>query len=182
MFGYTGYKKSGFTLAEVLVTLGIIGIVATLTVPSMVMNYQRRIMESKLKKAYSIATNACERMLTEENVSRVNETEIYGKYGDDLNDNDIKLYFKTTKSGGNVNGKGYAINLPDSTVLYLKAENNGFTFYTDVDGADSGSNTAGVDLFEFKLDSNCSYDSNLGENPSDEATKFNDVVENDWKI
>lgn len=31
--------KSGFTLAEVLITLGVIGIVAALTIPQLVKNY-----------------------------------------------------------------------------------------------------------------------------------------------
>ena len=35
--------KFGFTLAEVLITLGIIGVVAALTLPSLVTNYQKQI-------------------------------------------------------------------------------------------------------------------------------------------
>ena len=34
--------KHGFTLAEVLVTLGIIGIVAALTIPALIGNYQKQ--------------------------------------------------------------------------------------------------------------------------------------------
>lgn len=33
-------KKFGFTLAEVLITLGIIGIVATMTIPVLISNHQ----------------------------------------------------------------------------------------------------------------------------------------------
>lgn len=43
----------GFTLAEVLVTLGIIGIVAALTIPTLVANYRKKVVVSKLKKVYS---------------------------------------------------------------------------------------------------------------------------------
>ena len=35
--------KFGFTLAEVLITLGIIGVVAALTLPSLVTNYQKQV-------------------------------------------------------------------------------------------------------------------------------------------
>lgn len=35
-------SKKGFTLAEVLITLGIIGVVAALTMPSIIANYQKR--------------------------------------------------------------------------------------------------------------------------------------------
>ena len=37
------YKlKNGFTLAEVLITLGIIGVVAALTIPALIGNYQKK--------------------------------------------------------------------------------------------------------------------------------------------
>ena len=38
----TGHWSKGFTLAEVLITLAIIGIVAVLTIPTLVANYQER--------------------------------------------------------------------------------------------------------------------------------------------
>ncbi|MDR1327493.1 MAG: type II secretion system GspH family protein [Heliobacteriaceae bacterium] len=44
----------GFTLAEVLITLGIIGVVAALTMPSLVANYQKHVTVTRLKKAYSL--------------------------------------------------------------------------------------------------------------------------------
>ena len=37
----------GFTLAEVLVTLGIIGVVAALTLPSLITNYRRKELETR---------------------------------------------------------------------------------------------------------------------------------------
>jgi prepilin-type N-terminal cleavage/methylation domain-containing protein len=45
--------KKGFTLAEVLITLGIIGVVAALTMPSLIVNYQKQQTVIQLKKAYS---------------------------------------------------------------------------------------------------------------------------------
>lgn len=36
------YKNSAFTLAEVLITLGIIGIVASLTLPSLIQKYHEK--------------------------------------------------------------------------------------------------------------------------------------------
>ena len=45
-------KRSAFTLAEVLITLGIIGVVAAVTIPALVTTYQKRATESQLKKAY----------------------------------------------------------------------------------------------------------------------------------
>ena len=46
-------NKKGFTLAEVLIVLGIIGIVAQVTLPSLVKSYQKTIYVSSLKKAYT---------------------------------------------------------------------------------------------------------------------------------
>ena len=48
----------GFTLAEVLITLGIIGIVAAVTLPSLIGNYQKKQAVSQLKVAYSILSQA----------------------------------------------------------------------------------------------------------------------------
>lgn len=42
--------KSGFTLAEVMITLGIIGIVAAITLPSVMSNYQYKTVGVKLSK------------------------------------------------------------------------------------------------------------------------------------
>ena len=45
--------KWAFTLAEVLITLGIIGIVAALTIPTIYANIQHKIATSRLKTFYS---------------------------------------------------------------------------------------------------------------------------------
>ncbi len=46
-------KKFAFTLAEVLITLGIIGIIAAMTVPNLVNKYQKNMTVSKVQKAYA---------------------------------------------------------------------------------------------------------------------------------
>lgn len=46
-------KKYGFTLAEVLITLGIIGIIAVLTLPKIISKYNETITINKLRKTYS---------------------------------------------------------------------------------------------------------------------------------
>ena len=47
------YRKFGFTLAEVLITLGIIGVVAALTMPVLIQKYQEHVTVNKVKKIYS---------------------------------------------------------------------------------------------------------------------------------
>ena len=39
-------KKAAFTLAEVLITLGIIGIVAAMTMPMLIAKYQKLVVET----------------------------------------------------------------------------------------------------------------------------------------
>lgn len=50
--------KIAFTLAEVLITLGIIGVVAAMTIPSLITNYQEKQRVSQLKKVYSALSQA----------------------------------------------------------------------------------------------------------------------------
>lgn len=49
------YKNlKGFTMAEVLITIGVIGIVAAMTLPGVIKNYQRKVLETQFKKSVSI--------------------------------------------------------------------------------------------------------------------------------
>ena len=51
-------KKAAFTLAETLITLTIIGVIAALTIPSLISEYQKHTYVVGLKKAYSQLQNA----------------------------------------------------------------------------------------------------------------------------
>ena len=53
-------QKAAFTLAEVLITLGIIGIVAAMTMPMIVENTKKQQTVVQLKKAYSVLSQAVE--------------------------------------------------------------------------------------------------------------------------
>ena len=46
-------KKLGFTLAETLIVLAIIGVVASLTVPNVIKRYQEQETVNKIRKFYS---------------------------------------------------------------------------------------------------------------------------------
>ena len=50
--------KKGFTLAEVLITIAIIGVVAVLTVPVLVQNYKKQVATTRLKNFYSTMQQA----------------------------------------------------------------------------------------------------------------------------
>ena len=55
---YFRHWCGAFTLAEILITLGIIGVVAAMTLPSLVQNYRKSVVENKLKSEYSLISNA----------------------------------------------------------------------------------------------------------------------------
>ena len=51
-------RKRAFTLAEVLITLGIIGVVAALTIPNLLVSYEKKQTVSRLQKVYSVLNQA----------------------------------------------------------------------------------------------------------------------------
>ena len=53
-------KRPAFTLAEVLITLGIIGVVAAMTMPSLITNYRKKQTVVQLKKVYSELSQAAQ--------------------------------------------------------------------------------------------------------------------------
>lgn len=55
-------KRKGFTLAEVLITLGIIGVVAAMTIPTLIADSQKAQYVSSLKKAYANFNHALAQM------------------------------------------------------------------------------------------------------------------------
>lgn len=48
----------GFTLAEVLITLGIIGIISAMTIPALISEYRQKALDNNFKLAYSYINNA----------------------------------------------------------------------------------------------------------------------------
>lgn len=50
--------KKAFTLAEVLITLGIIGVVAAMTMPSLIQKHNEKVIVNQLKKVYSTLSQA----------------------------------------------------------------------------------------------------------------------------
>lgn len=53
LYSNKGLRHNGFTLAETLITLVIVGVVAALTVPTIITKYQKEQTVTRLKKAYS---------------------------------------------------------------------------------------------------------------------------------
>ncbi|PWL79727.1 hypothetical protein DBY21_02990 [Candidatus Gastranaerophilales bacterium] len=67
-----------FTLAEVLITLGIIGIVASMTLPALIHKNQNKALEAALKKNYSAISQALD-MYQAQTGERIKAGEIEGR-------------------------------------------------------------------------------------------------------
>ena len=59
------YRKTAFTMAEVLITLGIIGIVAAMTLPSLIGKYQKKVTVTRLKRTYTVLSQAVQRSIAD---------------------------------------------------------------------------------------------------------------------
>lgn len=69
---------NGFTLAEVLITLGIIGVIAAITLPILIGNYQKHLVETKLKETYSILSQMMLNSVAENGESTNWDYPVYG--------------------------------------------------------------------------------------------------------
>lgn len=95
-------KKKGFTLAEVLITLGIIGIVAEITIPSLYHDFQEQNYKVAYKKAFSVASQAWANAVADYKIVPVVDiVEVNSKVTNFLA---FESYFKTTAvcDGSNV--------------------------------------------------------------------------------
>ena len=112
-------KKAAFTLAEVLITLGIIGVVTAMTMPSLIQNYQEKATVTKLKKCYSLVSQAYVSILNDEGGSDTlqagDDLEMMEKFG---------KYLKYQKTCGR--NKGCFPN-----VTYKSVTGNGYSKWED---------------------------------------------------
>ena len=70
-------KKRGFTLAETLVTLGIIGVIAALTAPMLVNSNRNQVNSSKLSTIVTNVENAFTTAIAQEGVDTLYETRMW---------------------------------------------------------------------------------------------------------
>lgn len=174
--------KFGFTLAEVLITLGIIGVVAAITIPNLIANHQKKAIVSQLMEAQSILNQAVKSYAAdtdEEGSSEFDTTLSPQEFGEKY----FKPYLKVARvctrmedgcwKTGNFNGyydlkgKKYTDHVEYSLVL-----NNGMIIgFSKIDGTQlmslivdvnghSNRNVLGKDIFVFYPYNNanlCSY-------------------------
>ena len=176
-------KKSilkSFTLAEVLITLTIIGFVAAMTVPILTANHKRIEYATKLKKFYNIINEAIEMAETDFDApasrwSFDNGSDFFNTY--------LRDYIKHTRvctdnscpvMQGTVNGVAFPIiYLDDGTRFKIFGSPRSIDF--DVNG-DKGPNEFNSDIYTFNLvtDGNITK---VGANPEDELDSRSDLRE-----
>ena len=163
-----------FTLAEVLITLVIIGVVAALTIPNLMQKYTEQTTVKKVQKFYSNLSNAYSLAL--KNNGTVKEWGITGyntESAEKIYQTLFKPYFKIAKNCGTTNTGNcitngwekyrdnnpahqpgssksyYKISLEDGMTVYFRARTEAranIYVYFDTNGA-KNPNTWGEDLF-----------------------------------
>ena len=158
-------KIKSFTLAEVLITLVVIGIIAAITVPVVMANHKRTETASKLKKFYSTMLNATKLAELEEGKQTYEMSFSCGDYESkkkELENSGILNKIVISKEELMSDNLSYyeKIDIPykelssDSPIYYL---NDGSLFFIDdcnpniaydVNG-EKGPNVGGRDIFHF---------------------------------
>lgn len=165
------YSK-GFTLAEVLVTLGIIGVVSAMTIPTLVKNHQRTVYVTQLHKVYNELNQAVESYTTSRNAVNLREAGV--RSGDDI-EKFIQAEYKTVKVCSDSStpcfasayetldgsaleddvfnpseNEGYCFSTPSGYSMSLAFSGNILVIFTDVNGP-QGPNIAGRDFFNLAV-------------------------------
>lgn len=115
-------KEKAFTMAEVLITLGIVGVVAAMTLPALIGKWQKTVHVNQMKHTYSVIANALQMSMQDngnprewdwgtepsrKNLERVVETYVVPY---------LNLDTKNTKQPGQYNSY-YAARLKNGTTL-----------------------------------------------------------------
>lgn len=175
--------KFGFTLAEVLVTLGIIGVVSAMTVPTLMQNYQRKSYVTQLHKFYNELSQALVQYQTDRNALNLREA---GFTSSDALRSFFKSYFKVVNDCGEeiepcllrsheykkLSGAGgigveltYYLTIASGASMTFSSTLNGdcvASIYVDVNGS-QGPNIAGRDLFAIYVYNDGTIDDAPGE-------------------
>lgn len=122
-------KKFGFTLAEVLITLGIIGVISALTLPALLNDTQGAQVGPKLGKAVSMFEQANQALLEENNVDSLSDGGFYTSNGDN---NGVRAYCEELSNHLKISlyrGTNYSI-ANDSQVGNAAISNDGRSWLT----------------------------------------------------
>ena len=124
---WNNFRKIAFTLAEVLITLGIIGVVAAMTMPSLIQHHREKAMVTSLEKFVSTISQAVDLYKADnECVDSISTCVSYISKGDENCENfaPIAAKMNVIASVNNAN-KSTADWLPDKAYNYYGEEQEG---------------------------------------------------------
>lgn len=120
-------KKTGFTLAEILITLAIVGVVAALAIPAVVTNAKRQAMATKLASVVTDIENAAGNMMTDEDQDDFFET----KFGSNRsNVSDLRKHLNYINNGTGLTSVDYSSDSPFSTLDGTAQSGENFSTWT----------------------------------------------------
>lgn len=143
------FKKHGFTLAEVLITLGIIGIVAALTLPQLTQKYRKQEIETKLAKFYSVMNQALKQSISENGEISFDTSE----FTNNKNAEYVKKWFQI-----NITKYIKTLKTEEYNGTYYKAVfNDGSTFNSYLRISSGGTDATALYIFYCVNSSHCEY-------------------------
>lgn len=146
-------KKLGFTLAEVLISLAIVGVIAAMTIPTLSSNTQQQSNDAKEKVAVSDLENAFTMMMVQENATELAETKIWASNAtvtDEL-EKYIKITSSTTFSDSDSCAEGSTcFKTKKGTDVQFTKNTSGATIVIDVNGSKKP-NVSNKDQFTYTL-------------------------------
>ena len=173
---HNSLKKSAFTLAEVLITLGIIGVVAALTLPSVINKYRAFVLEQQFKKSYSNLSQTIIDMKRDSGLEHLRDNYVHYDTNSGYDSTLVKAFYDSFDSHiapvdklkkiypvTNYNGTGaldvdLGGDLPKATIILKDGSsvgrwvNNGcLRFWIDSNGPYKKPNRYGFDIFEFRV-------------------------------
>ena len=94
---------SGYTLAETLITLTILGVVAAITLPSLINKQIESANRTKVKKAMAVYEKALNQMIIDNDLKTNDDIIAFGKEKDINNRlcGSTRPYFKSVEDGNN---------------------------------------------------------------------------------
>ena len=158
------YRRPAFTLAEVLITLGIIGVVAAMTIPTVMTNYKKSQIEARLKKLYTVMNQAVTLSIAHDTWTEPSAQAITPDGGDKtelnkwmqsalipyLNGAEFPAHFDYPLANYNDETSYTKLTMSDGTICFFNPWKQ-IHVTCDINGI-KGPNKQGVDLFYFFLD------------------------------
>ncbi|MBQ8459992.1 type II secretion system protein [bacterium] len=164
------FRRVAFTLAEALITIGIIGVVAALTIPGLINNYKANRLRTQFLKSYSTIQQVFKRIETDDIsldsssyagksfykifMNYLNGAADCGSYGENCFGVELRNYYKNLNGsiafGGSIDDG--VILLQDGTVLMFDNYSGAdILISADINGYNDGPNKFGYDVFMFQM-------------------------------